>query len=209
VPLKNTLRQLDPRRLLDSASLYRAVQLTLAPRRSRVAFIADYVAPQPGDRILDIGCGPADDLAYMPESVKYTGLDLSERYIDAARRRWGTRGEFYVKDVSEASLPTSAFDIVIANGVLHHLSDEEVLNLLKFAKRVLSIGGRLVTKDPVFIPSQRPIARFLADRDRGQNVRDIVEYVQLVTSEFPNPKVVVRSDLLRLPYDHIVMVMNE
>jgi len=202
------IRAMDPRRLLSSALLYRTVQHVLAPRSSREGFIGEYVRPRSDDRVLDVGCGPADDLTYMPDNVSYVGFDLSERYINAARDRWGERGTFFQAEVSPSLLQGYEFDIVVANGVIHHLDDSEALDLLNLARSVLEPGGRLVTKDPVFTHPQHPVARFLVKRDRGGYVRDADSYLQLANQVFTDVTVVTRDDLLRCPYNHAIMVMR-
>ena len=202
------LRAVDPRRLLSSARFYQIVQHALAPASSRRAFVIDYVRPESGSRILDIGCGPADDLTYMPEDVKYVGFDLSDRYIAAARNRWGDRGRFFQANVTPSLLLGYEFDIVVANGVIHHLNDEASLDLLKLARSVLTPGGRLVTKDPVFVEAQHRVARYLVSRDRGGYVRDMPAYLQLASRVFADPSIMMRDDLLRLPYNHAIMVMR-
>ncbi|MGB2128293.1 MAG: methyltransferase domain-containing protein [Flavicella sp.] len=50
-----------------------------------------------------------------------------------------------VSDFDKSKLGT--FDVVVATGVLHHLHDKEVVELLQFAKSVLGKNGRLVTFD--------------------------------------------------------------
>jgi SAM-dependent methyltransferase len=160
------------------------------------------------DRILDVGCGTADDLAYMPTDVSYVGFDLSARYIEAAEARWGDRGTFFQAEVSPSLLADQEFDVVVAHGVIHHLNDREALDLLKLAHTVLRPGGRLITKDPVLIEPQHPIARFLAKRDRGGHVRETSGYVQLAKQIFTSVSIDIRDDLLRLPYNHAVMVLQ-
>jgi len=199
---------LDPRRLLDSAFLYRIVQHTLAPRSSRIAFIEEYVRPGRHDHVLDIGCGPADDLEYMPDTVSYVGFDLSERYVQAARSRWGDRGTFFQAAVSPTLLDGYEFDVVVANGVIHHLDDAETKSLLGLARSVLKPAGRLVTKAPVLLESQHPVSRYLAERDRGGHVRYLGEYLNLADQIFDEVSIVTRSDMLRCPYDHAIMIAH-
>jgi 2-polyprenyl-3-methyl-5-hydroxy-6-metoxy-1,4-benzoquinol methylase len=144
----------------------------------------------------------------MPTDVSYVGFDLSARYIEAAQARWGDRGTFFQAEVSPSLLADQEFDVVVANGVIHHLSDREALDLLTLAHTVLRTGGRLITKDPVLTEPQHPIARFLAKRDRGGHVRETEGYVHLAKQVFTNVSIDVRDDLLRLPYNHAVMVLQ-
>ena len=71
-----------------------------ARRIARKRFVERHVRPRESDVILDIGCGTADIPEYLPASTRYVGMDMSESYVAAARRRWGTRGTFRV-DLAE------------------------------------------------------------------------------------------------------------
>ncbi len=169
-------------------------------------YVRRHVPARAGDRILDIGCGPADVLASLPHGVHYEGFDSSPRYIERARRRFGDRGTFRCERVDEASLEAPGeYDLVLAYGVLHHLDDGEASALFRLAKRALKPAGRLITTDPCLVPGQSAIARFVISRDRGQNVRDPVGYLNLARSVFSNLDAQVRHDLLRIPYTHLIL----
>src|SRR5437016_876184 len=88
-------------------------------------YIENWIRPRSGDRILDIGCGPGNLLQFMPE-VRYVGYDPNPRYIAAATTRFGTRGRFHCGTLTHISdSEAGSFDVVLANGVLHHISDAE------------------------------------------------------------------------------------
>jgi len=152
-------------------------------------------------KVLDIGCGPADILAYLP-GVDYWGFDISPSYIARARSRFGSDGHFESRMVGESDLAVlPAFDVVLAIGVLHHLDDAVAGQVMQLAHRALVAGGRLLTIDPCLDPSQNPVARFLIRRDRGQNVRDRAGYAALAHSAFRDPRVEVRHTTW-IPYTH-------
>ena len=93
-------------------------------------------------------------------------------YIATAQRRWGHRGKFYCQKVDAATLAeTDAYDIVLANGILHHIGDKEAAYLFDLAQRALHRGGWLVTYDNVYIENQHWLARWLIEHDRGKAVR--------------------------------------
>jgi 2-polyprenyl-3-methyl-5-hydroxy-6-metoxy-1,4-benzoquinol methylase len=137
----------DPRSLLAIPRAYTLFQNAVGADRSRRRYVAEHVRPRPGDAILDVGCGPADILGHLP-GVRYHGLDLSESYVTAARQRYGNRGTFECRAVADlAADRPGGFDVVMANGVLHHLPDEDVRHLFRVAARLLKPGGRWVSFD--------------------------------------------------------------
>jgi SAM-dependent methyltransferase len=171
----------------------------------RGKFSREHVRPTPGQRVLDIGCGTADALQYLP-AVDYTGFDANPDYIEAAKRSYGDRGRFYCQRVSEESLAEHAgFDVVLAVGVLHHLDDGEAEHLFRLAHVALKPGGTLVTLDPCFAEGQSPIARLLASFDRGRYVRDVNAYRRIADRVFSDIRQFVRSDFLPIPYTHLVL----
>jgi SAM-dependent methyltransferase len=193
------------RRALSFAAVYDFFQNLVGGPRSRQEFVRCYVRPEPGQFILDIGCGTADILAYLPE-VAYYGFDPSQQYVEAARRRFGERARLTCATVTEQTLQgLPKFDLVLAIGVLHHLGDSDAVNLFRLAKSAMKPGGRLVTLDGCYVEKQSRIARFLISRDRGQNVRYEQGYRALAESVFDSVKSYIRHDLTRIPYTHVIV----
>src|SRR5262245_64697948 len=90
------------RNLLALPAFYRAFG-RLIGGSARETYVREYLRPVAGERVLDIGCGPGDILAFLPP-VRYVGVDLSANYIAAARARYGTRGEFRCEDVADLAV---------------------------------------------------------------------------------------------------------
>ena len=192
-------------KILSPAWAYSFFQNFVGAQRARKQFVEQHVHAQPGDRVLDMGCGTAEILTMLPE-VNYAGYDLSAAYIEKARATFGDRGTFCVGDVGSMREALSGkFDIVLAMGILHHLDDDQVLQLFRTAHDVLASGGRIVSIDPTFTTGQHFFAKWMIRRDRGRNVRTESELLSLATQQFPNSKAVVRHDLLRIPYTHIIL----
>lgn len=136
---------------------------------------------------------------------EYFGFDVRQPYIEAARSRFGERGQFFCQKLTPAGLETlPKFDLVVAIGLLHHLDDAYAVALLRMILDALRIGGRLIAIDTVLDPGQNPVARFLVRHDRGQNVRTAMAYRALVEEVFSN----VRGEVPHrswIPYTHWIM----
>lgn len=163
----------------------------------------------PGGRVLDIGCGTARLLESIPASVppvRYVGFDMSKTYLAAARRRYGSRGEFHCLELTPQTVADfGPFDCVLAMGVVHHLDDASARNLFAVAHHVLRPGARLITLDGVFTDDQSWLVRHLLKADRGRYVRTESAYRSLASSAFGHVETDVSHDLFRIPYTTLVM----
>ena len=178
---------------------------TLGGDKINRRLVDTYIRPKKGDKLLDIGCGPADILDFLPD-VEYCGFDMDERYIEAAQKRFGKRGRFICKMVSKEAIDNSTmFDIIVAKGVLHHLNDLEAEEMFELAQKHLKSGGRLITYDGCYVPGQSQFARLLLSKDRGRYIRTEDEYLKISKKCFENVSGTIRHDLLRFPYTIIIM----
>jgi SAM-dependent methyltransferase len=97
-----------------------------------------------GRRILDAGCGSGPLFATLRErGAVVTGIDVSHRMLELARRRLGDGADLQMADL-RGVLPfgDDTFDDVIASLVLHYL--EDWAPTLAELRRVLATGGRLI-----------------------------------------------------------------
>jgi len=195
----------DIRSVLAFPAAYSLFSNLIGGRACSLNYVEKHIRPRDGDKILDIGCGPCDILEYLPR-VEYLGFDMNQKYIENATKRFGNRGTFVCKKLSrELSEELSAFDIILATGVLHHLDDDEAIQLFELALSTLKPGGRLITLDGCYMKGQSWIATLILSKDRGKYVRTKDEYVSLASKQFKNVRVSIHDDLIRIPYTHIIM----
>lgn len=194
------------RAVFSSPRVYDFAQELVGAGRLRALLVRDHLKPRSGQRLLDIGCGTARVLSHLPRDVAYVGVDLSQAYIDAAKLAYDRRGKFYCVDIGGAEPGRfEGFDLALAIGLLHHLEDEEVLNMFAVAHKALAQDGRLITVDGCFQDGQSRMARYTIERDRGRNVRSPDAYAHLARQVFRRVDVTVRDDMIRIPYSHAVL----
>lgn len=138
--------------------------------------------------VLDIGCGLGTSLDYL-NKPNYFGYDISDKYISYAKKKYKNIGTFYCKKFTERELKNlEKFDYVILMGILHHLSEIEIKNLMELIKKALKKDGKIVTLDPVFTKNQNIIAKFLISNDRGKNIKTKKNYLKLLGKYFKKTK---------------------
>lgn len=99
-----------------------------------------------GARILDLGCGPGNNittLKYLDNSCLFTGVDLSEDLLDIAKSIHPTCW-FINQNICDLKLLNlGLYESVIASFCIVHLDDKETENLLKDIAKILVEGGSL------------------------------------------------------------------
>jgi cyclopropane fatty-acyl-phospholipid synthase-like methyltransferase len=176
------------------------IAISLIAKHDTRSHLALVINATSGDRVLDIGCGTASVLKYLP-NVSYLGIDFSPKYIARAKKQYGERGDFRCVSVDELSVESSErFDRILLLGVIHHLNNEQVESLMKVIDGLLVETGQLITHDPVFVNGQSKIAKFFLKNDRGSFVRYEQEYVELIESSMKIVEHRIETKLLRIPY---------
>ncbi len=90
--------------------------------------------------------------------------------------------------------------------MLHHITDDEAISLFAVLARLLKPDGRIVTIDNVWLPKQRAVVRLINCLDSGTNIRTPEGYLRLLDGSGLEVQSLVLNNLLRIPYDHIVMI---
>ena len=115
----------------------------------------------PGERVLDVGCGAGTDSLVAAQMVGrdgfVAGLDMTPEMLAkaaaAAREMEATNVEFVEGEAEELPFPDASFDVVISNGVIDLIPDKEAV--FSEIARVLAPGGRLQVAD---VTIQNPVS---------------------------------------------------
>ena len=131
-------------------------------RELRTRFL-DLAAIEPGQRVLDLGCGTATLLLLLKErcpSADVVGVDGDPKVLALARAKAEKQGVAIRFDEALATrLPygDASFDRVLSSLMLHHLSRDEKLRALREVRRVLAPGASFHLVD--FGPPRNGFAR--------------------------------------------------
>jgi ubiquinone/menaquinone biosynthesis C-methylase UbiE len=129
--------------------------LTSSPAwREHGGLLATFGGVRPGDRVLDLGCGPGVSAFGMLDRVpdiEVVGLDLSHMMLRIAelqkrRERHGDKVTFIRADATQLPFPDRSFDAVVGHSFLYLLSTPG--EVLAEVRRVLRPGRRCAFLEP-------------------------------------------------------------
>ncbi len=113
----------------------------------------EWVCSRARGQILEIAVGTGRNFPFYPEDVSLTGIELSPKMLDVARRRareLGREAELRVGDAQNLPFPDASFDTVVATLALCTIPDDR--RAVIEAARVLRPDGRLLLLEHVRSP---------------------------------------------------------
>jgi ubiquinone/menaquinone biosynthesis C-methylase UbiE len=120
---------------------------------------------QPGQALLDVGCGTGQLLAAVSaDDVTLAGVDVSRRMLNAARARVPA-AQFIRGRAEQLPFASGSFDWLVTTSVFHYIQDP--LGARREFRRVLRPGGTLILTDwSADYPAMRLQARWSKATDR-------------------------------------------
>jgi SAM-dependent methyltransferase len=111
----------------------------------RATWTDDLIAWLPdGARILELGCGGGtNETGLLAGRFRVTGVDLSERQLERARRRIPA-ATFVLGDLTQVEFPAASFDAVVSYYVFNHVPRDLLAPTLARIHDWLVDGGLLM-----------------------------------------------------------------
>lgn len=112
--------------------------------------ILDAVHADPGDKMLEVGCGDGLHAERYANQFTYYGVDLSDSLLKRASQRIdGTAESLSQMDVMELQYPNDNFNAVVGTAILHHLEDPR--KAINEWARVTKPGGSVTLMEPNYL----------------------------------------------------------
>jgi ubiquinone/menaquinone biosynthesis C-methylase UbiE len=197
------------KKMLSISWIYDVFQDLVGAKKARTWLAENYWKLNNGNKVVDLGCGPGGILDHLPKKITYIGIDISEEYIKTAKNRYGAGATFIVstarKLLDKPDERLNNADLVLCNGLLHHLDDTEAKEILQLSSKILAPTGKLVCFEPTYLVKQGLISKWIMNKDRGRNIRTEQEWKELVNESFESFETTILTNLIRIPYVHIVI----
>jgi len=148
---------------------------------------------QPGDTVLDLGCGPANQLAMIARlnpAARFVGIDLSDEMLARAQETIATQGlrnvAFHRADITRLEgIADQSVDAVYSTMVLHHLPASAQLDeAFRQVGRVLKAGGGIYLVDFGHLKTARAIRYFAHQYADRQPPLFTVDYLNSLNAAF-------------------------
>jgi arsenite methyltransferase len=144
----------DPVMEFDETASRRLLRTyTTADIAAQRRIVLEALAPEPGERVLDVGCGPGLMAREMAVAVgrdgRVDGIDVSDSMVAIANEQQRAASSapitFTIGEALAIPFAEETYDAVVSTQVYEYVSDID--GALAQARRVLRPGGRIVILD--------------------------------------------------------------
>ncbi len=167
--------------------LHSSIHLPPRLKRARDAIVRVSGDSAAQMRIIDVGCGLGElSEAARELGIKYAGIEVSEESLASCQKRYGQGGQvtFLLGSAEELPLQAESTDLVILNGVAHHLDDEQ---LRSFYQSITSARGLIILdhdkqmRRGSFLTFMQ---RLIQQMDKGKHVRELALFDEVLGHHF-------------------------
>jgi len=145
-----------------------------------------------GYSVLDIGCGVGrwGDFFADKKNCNYVGIDYCEEILEIARKHFAGKNNISfqhasfqnVREVLIKANSPALYDIVIINGVMMYINDDDIPCCLRAVKELIRPGGKVYVKESVGKETRLTLSDIYSDEltsNYSAIYRSIYEYNKL------------------------------
>ena len=176
--------------------------MTLGREKTLRQVTLDLVQLEPGDRVLEIGCGTGTltlgAKVRVGASGEATGMDIAPEMVEAASRKAARKGvdaSFQVGSIAKIPYPDSYFDAVMCSFMIFHMPDDVRRKGLAEVYRVLKSGGHLSILD-FGLPDKPWLRRFVQMHFGHMMQHDVRELTPILEENSFSCVEVVKADFM-------------
>ena len=127
----------------------------------RLDAVCDLVEPNPGERVLDVGCAAGAVTHFLSTlGCEAVGIDAEPVAVERARGLF-PQLEFVVADAADLPFERASFDKAVAADFVEHVDDDTFRRVLAEVRRVVRPGGTF----SIYAPNPRHLIERLKERD--------------------------------------------
>ena len=165
---------------------------------------------QPGERVLDLGCGGGIDALIASRLVgargRVFGIDMTPEMVKLARENADQAGseniDFLQGNIEDLPLASESLDVVLSNCVINFSENKQ--QVMNEACRVLAPGGRFVISDivqyaPISEKSYAPLCKIVGTTNGMSSARKYEQMLKAAGFDYVSiePKTTYTLDVLR------------
>ncbi|MEE2746813.1 MAG: class I SAM-dependent methyltransferase [Pseudomonadota bacterium] len=158
-------------------------------------------------RVLEVGCSVGNISEIFKDiTCDFIGIDIDQKALKYARERFlkVSHMTFHKADLNLLDSRFGRFDLIMFNGMCHHVETKDLEVLIGSAVNLLADKGKIIVSEPIISDDQSRIERFLQRLDRGNYFRSSSQ-LQNILSQVSGMRIVrvdyaeIRISLLRWP----------
>lgn len=132
------------------SGLGRYYKVTKNAKDYRDSLLINLVHEKNSKLLLEYGCGTGGNLEFFNDfGFKVSGIDISEEGVKKANQKSVEKqidAHYYVMDAQKTDFENASFDVVVGNGIVHHLNIEASM---KEISRILKDRGVAIFFEPM------------------------------------------------------------
>ena len=143
------------------------------------------------NRVLEVGCSAGNISEIFKDiACDFVGIDIDQEALKFAKECFlkVSHMTFHNVDLNLLDSSFGIFDLIMFNGMCHHVETANLTNLIGSAVHLEADRGKIIVSEPIVPDDQSWIEKYLQRLDRGNYFRSSSE-LQNVLSQVPGMRI--------------------